>query len=242
MARTWKHILRHDHFRAKYRYVGVFFERRFQPLSVGGFFSNQRESISRCPKSPFPSKSQNRQIARTSPLRGAWRDRDPNDIFAHCSLIFHFLDFKFPKFVCPSELYPFIGFFLEINRKKKNIWKTTQNVSAPGIFIILSIVLKLGTPVLHTQAQNNCYRIYNFAQEVKIWTKNLRKGCFTYPFGFEKVLALFDPSWSTHVLSGLEAQSQSWWSYRNHSAAAIMLRFRLWKRALTTTHSCYFKS
>ena len=46
-----------------------FFERRFQPLSVGGFFSNQRESISRCPKSPFPSKTQNRQIARTSPLR-----------------------------------------------------------------------------------------------------------------------------------------------------------------------------
>ena len=70
MARTWKHILRHDHFRAKYRYVGVFFERRFQPLSVGGFFSNQRESISRCPKSPFPSKTQNRQIARTSPLIG----------------------------------------------------------------------------------------------------------------------------------------------------------------------------
>ena len=69
MARTWKHILRHDHFRAKYWYVGVFLERRFQPLSVGGFFSNQRESISRCPKSPFPSKTQNRQIARTSPLR-----------------------------------------------------------------------------------------------------------------------------------------------------------------------------
>ena len=69
MARTWKHILRHDHFRAKYRYVGVFFERRFQPLSVGGFFSNQRELISRCPKSPFPSKTQNRQIARTSPLK-----------------------------------------------------------------------------------------------------------------------------------------------------------------------------
>ena len=45
-----------------------FFERRFQPLSVGGFFSNQRESISRCLKSPFPSKTQNRQIARTSPL------------------------------------------------------------------------------------------------------------------------------------------------------------------------------
>ena len=46
-----------------------FFERRFQPLSVGGFFSNQRESISWCPKSPFLSKTQNRQIARTSPLK-----------------------------------------------------------------------------------------------------------------------------------------------------------------------------
>ena len=45
-----------------------FFERRFQPLSVGGYFSNQRESISWCPKSPFPSKTQNRPIARTSPL------------------------------------------------------------------------------------------------------------------------------------------------------------------------------
>ena len=78
MARTWKHILRHDHFRAKYRYVGVFFERRFQPLSVGGFFSNQRESISRCPKSPFPSKTQNRQIARTSPLKH--RESLQNDV------------------------------------------------------------------------------------------------------------------------------------------------------------------
>ena len=46
----------------------LFFERHFQPLSVGGFFSNQRESISRCSKSPFSSKTQNRQIARTSPL------------------------------------------------------------------------------------------------------------------------------------------------------------------------------
>ena len=40
-----------------------FFERRFQPLFVGGYFSNQRESISRCPNSPFLSKTQNRQTA-----------------------------------------------------------------------------------------------------------------------------------------------------------------------------------
>ena len=44
------------------------FKRHFQPLSVGGFFSNQWESISRCPKSPFPSQTQTWQIARTSPL------------------------------------------------------------------------------------------------------------------------------------------------------------------------------
>ena len=29
-------------------------------------------------------------------LRGAWRDRDTNDIFAHCSLIFTFLTSNFP--------------------------------------------------------------------------------------------------------------------------------------------------
>ena len=44
-------------------------------------------------------------------LRGAWRDRDTNDIFAHCSLIFYFLDFKFSNFVCPSQLHPLIWFF-----------------------------------------------------------------------------------------------------------------------------------
>ena len=92
---------------------------------------------------------------RTSPLRGAWRDRDTNDIFAHCSLIFYFLDFKFSNFVCLSELYPLIWFIFKNSfRKKKNIRKTTQNALAPSIFIVWSIVLKLGTPLLHTQAQN----------------------------------------------------------------------------------------
>ena len=88
-------------------------------------------------------------------LRGAWRDRDTNNIFAHCSLIFYFLDFKFSNFVCLSELYPLIWFFFKnYFRKKKNIRKTTQNALAPSVFIVLSIVLKLGTPLLHTQAQN----------------------------------------------------------------------------------------
>ena len=89
------------------------------------------------------------------PLRGAWRDRDTNDIFAHCSFIFYFLDFKFSNFVCLSELHPLIWFFLKNSfSKKKNNQKTTQNALAPSIFIVLSIVLKLGTPLLHTEAQN----------------------------------------------------------------------------------------
>ena len=88
-------------------------------------------------------------------LRGAWRDRDTNDIFAHCSLIFYFLDFKFSNFVFPSVLHRLIWFFLKNSfRKKKNIRKTTQNALAPSIFIVLSIALKLGTPLLHIQAQN----------------------------------------------------------------------------------------
>ena len=88
-------------------------------------------------------------------LRGAWSDRDTNDIFAHCSLIFYFLGLKFSNFVCPSELHPLIWFFLKNSFwKKKNIRKTTKNALAPSIFIVWSIVLKLGTPLLHIQAQN----------------------------------------------------------------------------------------
>ena len=54
-----------------------FWASRFQPLSVRRFFSNQEESISWCPKSPFPSQIQNWQIARTSSVhiivRYRWR-------------------------------------------------------------------------------------------------------------------------------------------------------------------------
>ena len=96
-------------------------------------------------------------------LRGAWSDRDTNDIFAHCSLIFYFLDFKFSNFFCPSELHPLIWFFLKNSfRKKKNIRKTTKNALAPSIFIVLSIVLKLGTPLLHIQAQNTLLQNFSF--------------------------------------------------------------------------------
>ena len=96
-------------------------------------------------------------------LRGAWSDRDTNDIFAHCSLIFYFIDFKFSNIVCPSELHPLMWFFLKSSfRKKKNIRKPTQNALAPSIFIVLSIVLKLGTQLLPIQAQNTLLQNFQF--------------------------------------------------------------------------------
>ena len=80
-----------------------------------------------------------------------------------CSLpsYFYFLDFKFSNFVCPSELHPLIWFFFKNSfRKKNNIPKTAQNALAPSIFIVVSIVLKLGTPLLRTQAQNTLLQIF----------------------------------------------------------------------------------
>ena len=104
-------------------------------------------------------------------LRGAWRDRDTNDIFAHCSLISYFLDFKFSNFICLSELHPLIWFFFKNSfRKKKYIRKTSQNALAPSIFIVLSIALKLGTPLLHTQAQNTL--LQNFQFRSRSWDMN----------------------------------------------------------------------
>ena len=101
----------------------------------------------------------------------AWRDRDTNGISAHSSLISYFLDFKFSNFICLSELHPLIWFFFKNSfRKKKSIRKTTQNALAPSIFIVLSIVLKLGTPLLHTQAQNKV--LQNFQFRSRTWDMN----------------------------------------------------------------------
>ena len=54
-------------------------------------------------------------------LRGAWSDRDTNDIFAHCSLIFYYLDFKFSNFICLSELHPLIWFFFKNSLRKRKV-------------------------------------------------------------------------------------------------------------------------
>ena len=64
---------------------------------------------------------------------GAWRNRDTNDIFAHCSLIFifYFLDFNFFNFVCPSELHRLIWlFFKKFLRKKKCPKKSPKRLSS----------------------------------------------------------------------------------------------------------------
>ena len=63
----------------------------------------------------------------------------------------------------------------------KNAPQTTQNALAPGVFTALSIVLKLGTPLLHTQAQNTLLQIFNVALEVEIWTKPPKALFYPYP-------------------------------------------------------------
>ena len=120
-------------------------------------------------------------------LRGAWSDRDTNDIFAHCSIIFYFLDFKFSNFVCLSAPHPLIWFFFKNSfRKKKNIQKTTQNALAPSIFILLSIVLKLGTPLLHTQAQNTFVTEFLIPlQKSRYGRKTSKNAVLFYPVGFD---------------------------------------------------------
>ena len=99
LARKTKHSLRNDHFRAKYRYFDDFssredwrekqsthygtiisarntgtltiFRAQFSTSIRWRNFSIQRESTNRRPKSTFPSKTQNRQYARTSPTLAA---------------------------------------------------------------------------------------------------------------------------------------------------------------------------
>ena len=71
--------------------------------------------------SPWRRKNVEKGHLTPSNLRGAWRDREPNDIFGHCSLLFYFLDFKFSNFVCPSERHPLIWlFFKKFLQEKEN--------------------------------------------------------------------------------------------------------------------------
>ena len=88
---------------------------------------------------------------------GAWRDRDTNDIFAYCSLIFCFLDLKFSRFVSPSELHPVIWFFFKNSFRKRKIqyvsviaWVfdfgkfiTTTDVSLQAMYIACAQITSL---------------------------------------------------------------------------------------------------
>ena len=67
MAWTWKHIFRHEHFRAKYWYLGVYFWTPFSTTFRWRIFLKPTGIDQSVPKSPFPSKTQNRETAWTSP-------------------------------------------------------------------------------------------------------------------------------------------------------------------------------
>ena len=56
MAQTWKHILRHELFRVKYRYVGVFFERRFNHFLLEGFSQTNGNRLVSAPRAHFRQK------------------------------------------------------------------------------------------------------------------------------------------------------------------------------------------
>ena len=102
-----------------------------------------------------------------------------------CSLLPYFLLSWlqiFQLYLSSRTLSSDLFLFKKSFRKKKNIRKTTQNAFiAASIFIVFWIVLNLGTPLLHTQAQNMFLQNFYFALEVETWTKNLQKRCFTSP-------------------------------------------------------------
>ena len=80
-----------------------------------------------------------------------------------CSLLPYFLlswlqIFQLCLSFCTAS--PDLVLFKKFLQEKEKHPKTTQNALAPGIFIVLSIGLKLGTPLLHTQAQNKLLQIF----------------------------------------------------------------------------------
>ena len=56
MARTWKHILRHEHFRVKYRYVGVFSNAVFNHFQLENFSQTNRNRLVGTPRAHFRQK------------------------------------------------------------------------------------------------------------------------------------------------------------------------------------------
>ena len=56
MSRTWKHILRHEHFRAKYRYVGVFSNAVFNHFLLEDFSQTNGNRLVGSPRAHFRQK------------------------------------------------------------------------------------------------------------------------------------------------------------------------------------------
>ena len=55
----------------------------------------------------------------------------------HRAFVFHFLDFKFPSYVCHSEQHTWISFFFSnVGRKIKNTWKQSESSLFSGLFLI----------------------------------------------------------------------------------------------------------
>ena len=79
-------------------------------------------------------------------------------------LFLTFLTSNFPTLFVLLNFILWSGSFLKIpSEKRKNIRKTTQNAFAPSIFIVLSIVLKLGTPLLQWNQAKMWLFLNNFS-------------------------------------------------------------------------------
>ena len=113
----------------------------------------------------FCTYCQKQLLTRSGLLRGTrtWRD-------SFCSLRLYFLSFltsTFPTtFVIPNFI-PWFGNFLKVLQENEKCPRNHPKSPASHIFIyvciVLSIVLKLGTPLLHTQAQDMRWRFFKFS-------------------------------------------------------------------------------
>ena len=87
-----------SHFVFRPRHAPEWLRARFLPVI---FLANEEELTGKTFTTPLNTTNPNTYVKfiflRTSPLRGARRDPDTNDIFAHCSLTFYFVEPLFWK-------------------------------------------------------------------------------------------------------------------------------------------------
>ena len=109
-------------------------------------------------------------------------------------------------------------------QEKKNIQKTIQNALAPGIFIVLSIALKLGTPLLHTQAQNELLQNFSFRSRSRDMDEKPPKALF-YP---TRSALTKNREVPPDVIFGLYELTLRLWKNGANSAVKCIRRLRLW--------------